>query len=82
MITSRLTSKGQTTIPVTVREALGLRPHDRLAYELGDGEVMIQPVRGTIFDHGSTVRPKKRPENFRSARKSVKRKIAHRGAGE
>ena len=41
MITSRLTSKAQTTVPHAVRTALGLRPGDELAYTLADGHVVL-----------------------------------------
>jgi len=43
MITSRLTSKAQTTIPQPVRAALGLREGDEIAYaiEEGTGRVVI-----------------------------------------
>lgn len=40
MITSRLTTKAQTTIPQSVRAALGLREGDELAYQI-DGERVI-----------------------------------------
>ena len=40
MITSRLTSKSQTTIPLPVRNALGLAPGDELAYAI-DGDRVI-----------------------------------------
>lgn len=40
---SRITSKGQTTIPVEVREALGLGPGDRIQYVPMDGKVEIIP---------------------------------------
>ncbi len=41
MITSRLTSKAQTTIPQAVRIALGLREGDELAYAVEDGRVIL-----------------------------------------
>ena len=40
MITSKLTSKAQTTIPQPVREALHLREGDELAYAIEDGRVI------------------------------------------
>jgi len=40
MITSRLTRKAQTTIPLPVRNALRLDPGDELAYTI-DGERVI-----------------------------------------
>jgi AbrB family looped-hinge helix DNA binding protein len=78
MITSQITSKGQTTIPRAVREALGLKTHDRLVYEVKKGQTVIHPMRGTIFDHRNSVQPKRRPEDFGSVRAKVKGKVAKR----
>lgn len=41
MITSKLTSKAQTTIPQPVRAALGLREGDEIAYSIEDGRVVL-----------------------------------------
>ena len=41
MITSRLTSKAQTTVPQAVRTALDLRPGDELAYSIEQGRVVL-----------------------------------------
>lgn len=41
MITSKLTSKAQTTVPQAVRVALGLREGDMLAYSIEGGRVTI-----------------------------------------
>jgi antitoxin PrlF len=40
MIISKLTSKSQTTIPLPVRDALGVGPGDQLAYTI-EGERVI-----------------------------------------
>ena len=45
MLESRITSKGQTTLPKAVRVALRVRPGDRLRYTILDGEVRIRAVR-------------------------------------
>ncbi len=46
MVESAVTSKGQTTLPKAVREALGVGPGDRVRYVILDnGEVRIMPVR-------------------------------------
>ena len=45
MIESGITSKGQTTLPKAVREALSVRPGDRVRYVIQDREVRILPVR-------------------------------------
>lgn len=41
MITSKLTSKAQTTIPQAVRAALRLTEGDELAYEIDGGKVIL-----------------------------------------
>ena len=41
---SRLSSKGQVTIPKAVREKLDLKPGDLVAYVVGDGGVRLERV--------------------------------------
>ena len=45
MVESIITSKGQTTIPKAVRDALAVRAGDRIRYVISDGEVLILAVR-------------------------------------
>ena len=46
MIESAVTSKGQTTLPKPVREALGVVPGDRVRYVIFDNnEVRMIPMR-------------------------------------
>jgi antitoxin PrlF len=42
MLTSRLTSKGQTTMPREVREKLRLRPGDTLVYAEEGGRIVLR----------------------------------------
>ena len=44
MRVSRISSKGQVTIPKGIRESLGVRPGDLIAYEVQDGGVALRPV--------------------------------------
>ena len=44
MITSRLTSKAQTTMPQPVRTALDVREGDQLAYVIEGGRVILSKV--------------------------------------
>lgn len=50
MITSRLTSKAQTTVPQAVRAALRLRPGDELAYAIEDGRVILTRREAALRD--------------------------------
>ena len=45
MIESKITVKGQTTLPKAVREALMVKAGDRVRYSIEDGEVRMRPVR-------------------------------------
>ena len=45
MNASIITSKGQVTVPVELRRALGLRAGDRLIFELDDDGLKVHPVR-------------------------------------
>jgi AbrB family looped-hinge helix DNA binding protein len=44
MITSRLTSKYQATIPGKVREILGIGRGDSVAFSVADGKVILKKV--------------------------------------
>lgn len=51
MPTATLTSKGQITIPINVRRALGLKPGVRIDfYETADGEYALRPRTASIMD--------------------------------
>ena len=45
MIESGITSKGQTTLPKAVRDALSVQAGDRVRYIIQGGEIRIVPVR-------------------------------------
>ena len=44
MLMSKLSSKGQVTIPKQVREKLGARPGDTLVYQIKGGVAVIKRV--------------------------------------
>jgi antitoxin PrlF len=55
MITSKLTSKAQTTIPAPVRTALRLTPGDELIYSVeGDRVILTKGDRGAVDDPFAT----------------------------
>ena len=45
---STVTSKGQTTLPKNIREALDIQPGDKLRYLLADGEVRLIRARPVL----------------------------------
>jgi len=42
--TCTVTSKGQTTVPKAIRQALGVRPGDRIAFRAVGGQVTVERV--------------------------------------
>ena len=50
MITSKLTTKAQTTIPQSVRAALRLQTGDQLAYAIEDQRVILTKAGGKEAD--------------------------------
>lgn len=49
MPTSTLTSKGQTTVPKQVRDALDLDAGDKLTWEIQGGKVSVTTERPAFF---------------------------------
>lgn len=43
----RITSKGQVTIPQTIREKLGLLPHTEVVFEIEDGSVRLRKAESS-----------------------------------
>ena len=48
MQTSRLSSKGQLTLPKKIRQVIGIEPGDLVAYEVQNGMVRLKRVE--LFD--------------------------------
>jgi antitoxin PrlF len=47
---STLTTKGQTTVPKEVRDALALEPGDKLSWQILGGRVAITTDRPSLLD--------------------------------
>ncbi len=78
MLISKISSKGQTTIPQGVRKAMKLDAGDHLLYEIKEDAVVIRPMGGDIFDHIGSVKPRESPEDFKTVREQVKSSVAER----
>ena len=80
MTTSRVTSKGQTTIPKDIRERLGIKTGDRVAFLLRDDGVLLRPVKGTLLDLRGSIKPRKHPEDLDEVRQVAKEELAKKVA--
>jgi len=56
--TSRLTTKGQVTIPAELRRLLGLRPHEKVAFLVEDDQVRLAPARSVVAQTASMLKSK------------------------
>ena len=62
MIESTITARGRTTLPKAVREALSVRPGDRVRYVIQDDHLRVMGVGpinrlfGVLMHHGATAK--------------------------
>lgn len=78
MIGSKLTSKGQTTIPKEIRDYLGLRPGDRIVFIRNGGKVVVESIKETLLELRGSVKARRQPEDFDKVRQQVKRRIVRK----
>lgn len=60
-IRSKITAKGQTTIPLEIRDALGLKQGDHLTYAIEGKTVRIGKTRSALEFAGILYDPKRKP---------------------
>lgn len=80
-VKTRLTQKGQVTIPKEVRDYLGLKNRNRVEFKIDKGKVFIQLAVPLEYNLGR-IKPKKQPENFKTIRQEVFKKMAKEIAKE
>ena len=69
---STVTSKGQVTVPVEIRRALGLKPQDKIVFRMVGGKVEVGPLPMTLDEAYGSVRPLATPEDFAAIRATVR----------
>ena len=80
-----LTQKGQVTIPAPLRRVLGVKPRDKVAFHLVDGEVRLRVIESAVLASYGTVKrlkPSKRPVDYRRVRHEIEEEIAEEVASE
>ncbi len=71
-----VTSKGQVTIPGQLRRALNIKPKDRVAFELVDGEVRLRPIKSRLLAGFGAVKPPSKPIDFKKLQREIEEEIA------
>ena len=78
-----VSAKGQITIPVEVRRMLGVKPKDKVAFIVDDGEVRIRRAPSPLMDSYQAVPALKQPltveEMIAIAREEHAQKVAREG---
>jgi AbrB family looped-hinge helix DNA binding protein len=82
MLESTVTDKGQTTVPKEVREALGIRPRQRLQWDLAkDGSVTVRPEPSALPLYGS-LKPQKKFAGIREEKAALRKHVARKASHE
>jgi AbrB family looped-hinge helix DNA binding protein len=71
MIISTLTSKGQTTIPKPIRNALHLNTNDKIVYESQGDKFVIYPLTGQIASLRGSLKVSEKTVDLKAVRESV-----------
>lgn len=79
MAYSRITSKGQVTVPKAIRDALGVEAGDRLAFRLEeDGRVLVEPETVDLRALRGVLRPRRRGVTVEDMAEAVRKGAARR----
>lgn len=73
---SRMTQKGQVTIPAEIRHQLGLKPKDKVRFVTGADGVKVQPAESKLAKHFGSVEPINRPEDWTAVRREFEELVA------
>jgi antitoxin PrlF len=71
MLKSTISERGRTTIPARLRKALGLKPHQRLTYEIREDGVLVRPEIESLMDLAGALKSDVPPASKAEARKKT-----------
>ena len=60
---TKLTRKGQITIPAEIRARLGLKPKDVVRFEIEGDEVKLKPATSQLLAGFGAVSPRQKPKD-------------------
>lgn len=77
---STVTEKGQTTVPVQVRKALNLSPHQKIQWDIQpDGSALVR-TQPSALDLYASLKPKKAYPGAREEKDAVRGEVARKAA--
>ncbi|MCC6173905.1 MAG: AbrB/MazE/SpoVT family DNA-binding domain-containing protein [Chloroflexi bacterium] len=79
---SSVSPKGQVTLPREMRDHLGIKPKDRVEFELEGDVIKVRPARSRLMRHYGSVMPISRPEDFAALREAFEQGVADEVSAE
>ena len=67
-----MTQRGQVTVPAEVRRLLGLKPRDKVAFEIEDDKVQILPASFTLESAFASVKPATHTKNLKAISRAAR----------
>jgi len=77
-----MTVKGQVTLPAEVRAHLGLKPRDRVRFEIKGDEVVLKPATSRIDRYFGVVSTNGRVLSLREEREAFEEGVAEEVSNE
>lgn len=78
---STVTTKGQVTIPKKMRDALQIKPNEKIDFIQDGNRIILVPLK-TLKDFRGAVKSEKVPDGFQAEREKAKAAVGKRVAGE
>ena len=79
---SRVSPKGQVTLPVEIRRRLGIKPKDKVAFRLEQGKVELTPARSALAESYQAIPPLKPSRSWKAVEALVAEELADNAARE
>ena len=79
---TRLTTKGQVTVPAEIRRALGLKAKDKVRFEMEDGEVKLKLASSAVLASYGAFKTEGRPKDWKELREEFEIGVAEEAAAE
>lgn len=73
---SRVGQKGQVTLPVDMRNRLGIKPKDMVRFIEEEDGIKVKPAKSTLRKHFGSVKPHRTPEDWADLRREFEELVA------
>ena len=82
IVETRVTQKGQVTIPAEIRARFGIKPKDKVLFEVEGESIRLKTSPSKLLAGYGAVKPRQRPEDWKKFREDLEQAIAEEAAGK